>query len=302
MSPHDQTDEIIVIGDIASSYRFLNPLGRALLGPAVAKLADRLAELSRECGWDHVDHAAFAIWVAQQVEPGEQVVLLDKLLTQLDDVDHRLGSAHLLEAHRRHLVKGGLALALGKIPVDLLDGSGRQEITVVDDAAYTAGTLTAAVAALERVGLRVRRVLLGASTARADLRIRACGVEELEIFHRRRAIGDIIHARDVCPWLPFSGREPAPTSGQPPSGARIAPLLHQDGGWLADPRLARDWSILDIVTAGMVTVGRHLGRDPLPEDLRLLGPHVAVPVGSGIPRAGTGLGALIAAQRAASPP
>ena len=288
---------MMIIDDFHSSARFLNPLGRALLEAPARRLSARVTELAAVCGWPLVDHSAFAAWVESQCELDDPIVVLDKLLFDSSGAKSA-GRSYPLRAHRRQGADGSLHLDLGSLPIGLSQRHGVSRVTLVDDAAYTSGTLATVVCCLDRIGVRVHRVLLAVSTLRAEARIRAAGVPDVRVFHPRRATGDVIHARDLCLWCPFSGRASTSEAPLSPARERIAPLLHLEGAWLTDPRLASDPVLFELVADGIAALGRHLGRNPHPVALSLLGPNVAIPVGSGLAEfPGLGLGELLATHR-----
>lgn len=282
---HDRGVRITLIDDIRAASDYLSPFGQRLLGPDLAHLSKHLRFLAKRHGWDVIDHGDFSAWVWSVVSSQDVIVTLDKLASPLVQVSTDEPRLYYRWTAHRQLAEGGqLALHLASLSSEVAESALEGSVTIIDDAAYTGRTLSAALDQLKTAGIDVPNVLVATCTRRAAERLWSRHGVRLLSFHQDFARGDIIHARDTYPWLPFSGREwVGEKEEKPPHNlpySRIAPLFHDQGRWLSDPNLAQDPLLWDLAASCLESLRRILGRAPIASDLSLLGPHVAVPFDS----------------------
>jgi hypothetical protein len=210
------------------------------------------------------------------------VVVLDKLFTSPFARNRRLW--HAASVHRRLLGDGSLDLHVSGLPAASLQDGDRM-FALVDDATYTGGTLSGVLDKLTSAGIAIRRVLVAVAKERARQQIAVCHSVAVEAYYDQPVDGDVIHARDVYPWLPHSGRASevvdashAESPPGPASRRRIAPLLHEDGAWLTHPCLAASPVLRELAVSAVYRLRSHLRREPLVSDIGILGRHVAVPL------------------------
>lgn len=264
---------LTLLSDIGSAAEQLSPLGRALFAGELGELTRRLQELADRHGWDVIDHIAFRDWAAFRLRSCDVVFVLDKLaLPHLNASNLRHDA---VRAHRRLGSDGHLVLELDYVVEECRSRSGAT-VAVLDDAAYTGSTLAGVLDVLNGCGTEPRRVLVAATSERARRQVTARGVT-LEAYSPRPVVGDVIHARDVFPWLPHSGRSAAGALARVPP-RRIAPVLYQDGAWLTHPVLSRDRCLRDLAASALQRLRDYLGREPTVADVALLGADVAVPL------------------------
>ncbi|MFD7708865.1 hypothetical protein ACFV6E_08905 [Streptomyces sp. NPDC059785] len=249
-----------------------------MLAENLEALARTLAGLAARHHFDVVDHSLFTEWATARLTGYTDVVVLDKLFTP--PPGEGATRYHAVRAHRRLAAHGQLVLdiegRLGRLSgLPLADPEVR--VALVDDAAYTGDTLVGVLNGLARSGITVERVLVAVATERAQKLLAARTDAVAEVFFPGPVRGDVIHARDVYPWLPHSGRS-AKASGTLAPPRRIAPLLHRDGAWLTHPALAASPALRTLAASAVDRLHGHLGREPLVADVALLGGHVAVPL------------------------
>ncbi|WP_369199233.1 phosphoribosyltransferase [Streptomyces sp. PU-14G] len=267
-------EPITVIDDIRAAAARLSPLGRRLLGGDIDRFAARLAALAEENGWTLVGHDDFTAWTEAELGPRDVAVVLDKLAQHSSRMPARCVP---VGTHRHLRPDGGLRLELVGLPQDFAETAVGARVSVVDDAAYTGDTLCAVLKLLAGAGAQVERVLVAVSSSRAEQRLsREMGMRT-SAFLGRPVRGDVIHARDAYPWLPFSGRA-ADTLSTAPLSARIAPLLYNGGRWLSHPALMRDRLLRELAVSVVDRLRSFLGREPVASDVTLFGPSVAVPL------------------------
>jgi hypothetical protein len=266
----------IIIDDLDAAAAFLDPPVRRALAPVLSALrAELLALAAGHHGWPVVAYDGFAPWIASRCGAGAFV--LDKLLPAGATPGGRVAlTAHRVLAEGVPPIAGAAArspaqrLELGVPPLTADAADGRP---LVDDAAYTGTTLAAAARA---VG--ARRAFAYVASRRAVSHLDAAGVA-LEARHLAPAGHDILHLRDLIPWLPWSGRRVAGRAELSCAAGvvevRLAPLLHAGGAMFqlrpGDPLAAA-------VHAATGPALAALGGDPAVADLPRLGRGLAAPV------------------------
>jgi hypothetical protein len=270
-------ESISLVLDIQAAAEQLSPLGRELLKDDLEVLARTLQDLASAHGWNVIDHGRFTEWTASRLEKYDEVLVLDKLFVAPSGGDGP--RYHRVAAHRRLGAGGQLVLDVSGLPDSLAAGDPAVRVAVVDDAAYSGGTLAGVLDRLATCGFAVDRVFVSATTERARQRLEMQSGVPVDAYFPEPVRGDVIHAHDVYPWLPHSGRRAEPSGTQVPA-RRIAPLLHRDGAWLSDPALAQAPALRRIAASAVDVFRDHLGREPVAADVALLGRDVAVPLPS----------------------
>ncbi|MCX0246602.1 hypothetical protein [Streptomyces drozdowiczii] len=267
-------EPISLILDIQAAARQLSPFGRELLHDDLEALSRILLDLASSRGWNVVVHERFTSWVTPQLEKYDEVLVLDKLFVMPVGGDGP--RYHHVAAHRRLGAGEQLVLDLAGLPDSLTEGGAGVRVAVVDDAMYSGDTLDGVLGRLASYDFAVEQVFVSAATERARQRLERHGVP-VDTYAPEPVRGDVIHAHDVYPWLPHSGRRAEPPGTRMPA-RRISPLLHRSGAWLTDPALAQAPDLRRIAVSAVDRLSVRLGREPVAADVALLGTHVAVPL------------------------
>jgi hypothetical protein len=272
----------VVIDDAAAALAHLSEVGRQLVAPTTATVCAAIRAAAADRRWPVVPYETFVAWV-RRLPPRDDIWLVADKVFPVEALGvaaavvdlHRAWSAPGLDAlHSRLSVEIGL-------PTEQLEPG--TTVTLLDDCAYTGRTIRAAIGALHGRGVRVSRVVLGASPAAVTGHDRALGVEIVAQHVVPRGC-DILHMRDFLPWLPFSGRR---VHGRPGlvcrDGSvldhRLAPALFEGGAWL---HIGDDLALRRTIEAGagevVAALGAYLGRPARIVDLGLLGRSVGIPI------------------------
>ncbi|WUS99733.1 phosphoribosyltransferase [Streptomyces sp. NBC_00708] len=270
-------EPISLILDVQAAASQLSPLGRELLRDDLEALPRILLDLASARGWNVVDHERFTAWAIPQLEKYDEVLVLDKLFVGPTGGDGP--RYHRVAAHRRLGAAGQLVLDLSGLPDTLDAADPGVRVAVVDDAMYSGGTLTGVLDRLASYGFTVDRVFVSAATERARQHLERHSGVPVDAYFPEPVRGDVIHAHDVYPWLPHSGRRAEPPGTRVPA-RRISPLLHRNGAWLSDPELAQAPALRKVAASAVDRLRDHLGREPVATDVALLGTDVAVPLPS----------------------
>jgi hypothetical protein len=158
----------------------------------------------------------------------------------------------------------------------------KEPISIVDDAAYSGGTLELACERVRNHGGTIGRLIVCAAREKAMKHLKGLDYEML-CQHVVPDGLDILHLRDFFPWLPLSGRK---IYGCGPLVCdkvaleyRLAPVAFRDGEWLHlrhDPEIR----LLTLTAARsfVLRLDKHLGRPARVRDLPLLGEDVGIPL------------------------
>jgi len=195
--------EPLIIDDIGPSLQAMTNLGRQLLDSSVGRLRNAVHGFATRRRWAVVKHSSFSAWARQvAVETGLQWLMLDPLIpATADGVWWPLRVSRVHDAGKTFLT-GSIVSGLGG-RIDLASSTGLMGI--VDDASSSGSTLRAVFQAAMASGLSIKHVLVCASTRLAR---EALTQTDRELRWSDHVPGDwrILHLRDGCPFLPFSGR------------------------------------------------------------------------------------------------
>jgi hypothetical protein len=269
----------LIIDDVTAAVSALAEPARSIVVSSADSVREAVLDFAVRRGWYVVHHKTFATWALQSLRSaGAPSLALDPLFPVPSPSDriHKLRISRDYDQNetavcRRYRVTGaGLASTLQGISGD---------IVIVDDAASSGSTILHVCGCVAACGLEVSEVFVCASSRSARDRVRQ--VLPAARWHAL-VTGDwkVIHLRDGCPYLPFSGRR----SDQPP-------VVGANGGTIAvnsPPSELRGnlWSVLSLdsrvraaVAAARSDVARRLslelGRTACVRDLEYLGPDVS---------------------------
>lgn len=268
----------LIIDDVTAALGAMTDLGRAVTSEAAECVRSSVLDFAIRRDWAVVPYGAYVSWVLESVAHSDTLWLtLDPLFPISSNErirglrisrDFDLGATVV----RPHYRFDG-----GSVPT-ALQGVG-PNIGVFDDAASSGGTLRRVTSLLSGVGLSVSaiRICAASRTARDVVRHIVPGAE-----WRALVLGDwkVIHLRDGCPYLPFSGRPSSEVPLVGSSGREIhvvtSPFEVRGNLWSV---LALDSRICAAVAAARTDIARRLsfeiGRKADLRDLDLLGQDVA---------------------------
>lgn len=261
----------VVMDDVAAACAQLTDEGRAIVRRSSDLIRSTVLRFAADRAWPVVSHCVFADWVVARAESPFQWIVLDPLLAP-----SRLSSGIPARVTRAASGDGYILSDCIGDAVSQLNRS--RDVGIVDDNAVSGATLTYVAEQLERLGLRVRRILVASS-----------GLEAREQIARRFAPmttmlqGNFraIHVRDLIPFLPHAGRRlagmgPVSTHARPIE-RRVVPL--PGSVWdevRREPSVRR--AVADAHGLLLDDFEKMLGRAPIVMDVARLGTHVPLPV------------------------
>jgi hypothetical protein len=275
MAAHRSPVPALLIDDLDEAAARLSPFARTLLEEDLTSLRRLLLEHATWNEWRVLSYASFVDWSASLAD-GSLVVIADKLYP----TDRLRGQALCVEVHRYWMADSAERQVFVEPESRCVIPAG-EPVVVIDDAAWSGSTLHEVCTLANSAGGKVREVIVGAATPHAEEMLRKTGLT----FSRLAAVPegwDILHARDFCPWLPYSGRKLRSAPGVNDTGlaVRLAPLFHNDGAWLQLGKQPFHSRLTDLALCGIDRLESHLGRVATVHDLRLLGPNVSLPIDS----------------------
>jgi hypothetical protein len=266
--------QIVVIDDVAAAIAWLSTLGRAVVSPPAQIVREIAVRELAAAGCIIVPHGDFVEWVSRQLDQSVKWFVLDPLI-----------QAELLpcDARRWHLTRvmrdGGHSHAHQGRPDSEFAGC---ECGIVDDAAHTGGTLLTALAHLTERGAVLDDVLVCSASESARLAVRRA-FPDIAWAQLIRGDHDVLHLRDICPFLPFSGRRVVDKPHVAVASGTVEVRVPADGfadalwrGLIGRSKL-RD-GIIRARSEVPKRFATQLGRQPLVDDLPLLGAQVPLPL------------------------
>lgn len=269
----------LIIDDIQSALSRMTELGREVVGPSAAAIRDAVANYALRRSWVVLGHRGYVDWASAIIkDDGRAWLVLDPLFP-IDALGSRVQRVRLTRVFddneavvRRKYVRGAHS--------ELFDAARvTEEVGLVDDAAGSGRTIRYMQGAVSQVGARITHIAVAASSRGAQESVRtAVGSPQWSQYLR----GDwrVIHLRDGCPYLPYSGR---------PTGQ--APIPCVEGGEIEVRVSAAEvvgslWGVLVMdatihaaVAAAPHDIAQRLGaalqREALISDLHLLGSTVS---------------------------
>lgn len=265
----------LLVDDLDESAAHLFPLGRLLLDGILVELRRSLKRHASSHGWRILPYASFVDWSMAFVD-ADLVLIMDKLYPA-----SRLSSSVIrVEAHRCWIdetVEREVSIQAAPEQAAL-----RGKVAVVDDATWSGNTLRELCWRVNVMGGTVTHIVVGAASPQALESLWPTGAKICTLMQIPKD-WDILHARDFCPWLPYSGRRIGSegASMAMSTGFQLAPLFYNAGAWLQlTPDCPCRREAVELALAFTVRLEEHLGRRALVRDLTLLGPEVSPPVGS----------------------
>ncbi len=265
----------VVIDDIDAALKRMSPLGRDVVGPAALTVRSELLAFAQRRGWCVVSYDEYARWGRGLVaDSGIEWLVLDPLLP-LD-----FPRLHPLRVTRR---ANGISIDAGTLPGVVTRGT---TVGLLDDASSSGTTIYTVSTMVEKAGARVSRVAVCASSSLGRGRVMR-SYRNVVWSDLVRGDWPTLHLRDGCPYLPFSGRRsPEMSSISSPSAIELRTPATMLPGSV--------WHSLTVVRAVCDTMrgARHdilmsletrLGRQPIIDDLTLLGSEVPAVIERSIP-------------------
>lgn len=265
----------VLIDDLDEAAARLSPFARTLLEEDLASLRRLLLEHATGNEWRVLSYASFVDWSVSLAD-GSLVIIADKLYPT-----SRLRSRTMCMEVHRYWMTDSVERQVFVEPEPRCAIPKDEPVVIIDDAAWSGSTLREVCTLANSAGGKVRQVIVGAATPHAEETLRKTGVT----FSRLTAVPDgwdILHARDFCPWLPYSGRKLGSTSPANHTGftIRLAPLFHNDGAWLQLGEHPCYGRLTDLALHGIDRLESYLGRAATIQDLHLFGPNVSLPIDS----------------------
>jgi len=248
---------LIIIDDIGAVCRLLPPKLRDAISPDVEKLRQEITGFARRKRYQILLHDDFSDWALTKIDTNDTIVSLDPLIgPAVDERIQRIGV-------HRYWSKTALEVrCTSDVDLHTLSGS-----ILIDDAVYTGSTLKAIFDA----GLAPKGVLTGTAKPSALDTLGSIAISA----HTQCLSGDILHLRDFCPLLPFSGRS---LLGRGP-GYRVSPLLNNGGAGL-HLQGETELRLVLLRQSGRIlgAIDRLFGRLIEPGDLNKICPEIAQPL------------------------
>jgi hypothetical protein len=275
MGVHRSPVPALLIDDLDEAAARLSSFARTLLSEDLSRLRQILLEHATWNEWRVLSYASFVDWSASLAD-GSLAIIADKLYPT-----NRLRSRTMcMEVHRYWMTDSAERQVFVEPESRCVIPNG-EPVVIIDDAAWSGSTLHEICTLANSAGGKVRQVIVGAATPHAEEMLSKTGAT----FSRFTAVPegwDILHARDFCPWLPYSGRKLGSTSLAKDTGftIRLAPLFHNDGAWLQLGKHPSQGRLTDLALHGIDRLESYLGRVATIQDLHLFGPNVSLPIDS----------------------
>jgi len=260
----------LVIDDLDAALAAMTEVGKSVAAESASLIRESVLRYAKRRGWTVISHGSFTQWATALIKSDERRwVVLDPLFPT-DGIAERALRLPL----RRASVAGQFEVS-GDL--DIMDQLGvRTTIGLLDDAAASGGTLRHVIRMARMRGLTVSKVVVCASTryARDALRPAIPSVPWVDYMP-----GDwrIVHLRDGCPHLPFTGGSLDLSASEAAKHTRqyaCSPTYCVRGSvWQA---LHLDREIQETIGRArariVIEMASVLGHPPTVSDVRLLGP------------------------------
>jgi len=196
----------LIIDDVQSALAHMTSLGRDVAtAPAIAIRAAVLNFAVRR-KWYLLEHQAYVDWCSEKIRHENRTwLVLDPLFPKIDNFSRLLHFrvTRNIDANPTSIVRR--TYAAGAEPLELNTANVHGSLGIIDDAAATGSTLRDVGRRVTQAGGEITHILLGASSREA--RNRVCGtIPPPQWAEYMRGDWSMIHLRDGCPHLPFSGR------------------------------------------------------------------------------------------------
>ena len=263
---------VLIIDDVDAALAQMTAHGQEVVGDCCRRVRDAVREYAARRGWTVVSHNAYMQWVSETLHHDTKEWLILDPLIRTDVLGHR---AHSFRLTRRSVGPPGTA----HIADALMRICTQGPVGIVDDAAASGITLRTMCDLVRKSGGEVAQILLCASTrsARDSLSV-ATRTARLQEFAGRQD-WRILHLRDGCAYLPFSGRGGAHPSVTLADGAIV------DVRFATTSLAASPWRVLfmdSAIRAAILAlraevptrIASSLGRQGVVSDLPVLGTWV----------------------------
>ena len=246
----------------------MSTLGAHIVGDSARTVREAVRKLASRWGWTVVAYEAFFGWAVDVIaRSADKWVALDPLFP-VGEYSNKVTAARL----RRGSSVGQVEVTGGW---DFLSGEGEQSLAIIDDAVASGATMSQACKLVSRAGRRVSYIAVCASNPEARRYVRQFAREAIWADYVR---GDwrILHLRDGCPHLPYSGRR---TSGLDAVHSKSGPVELRAPPWAVPGSLWQvlclDREVQSVMVSARLEVSRVLGellcRPATVADLALLG-------------------------------
>jgi hypothetical protein len=268
-------DGYLIIDDVTPALAMMSVLGREIASPAADDVRTAIVEASAKRGWLVVDHSLFASWATDELTTDARPWLVLDPLLDVAPFTPRVRACRI----SRPLGNGTPLLTPPVLAnCESIDWSAflGQSIGMVDDAITTGRTVSRMLGETSQRGVIAGRMLVCAASRPACDMLRA-RAPSLQL--RAYVPGDwnTLHLRDICPYLPYSGRLASTLAVQGTGGTSVEVRVPSD---LVPGHL---WSAICVERGIACTVRgararcarlfrTALGREPTIRDLLGLGP------------------------------
>lgn len=265
----------LIIDDVHASLSRMTELGRHVVSASADTIRDAVLAYAARRNWFVLRHRTYVDWASEAVKRDENNWLVLDPLFPLDDLGDRVQGVRLTRRfdNNETVVVREYVLSGRSASADLSRISGN--VGVIDDAAASGNTLKQIARLVAEAGGRIAQIRVAASArgAREALPMPARTAQWSEFV---RGDWRIIHLRDGCPHLAFSGR---PTDQVPVPGVDGAPVEIRVLSSAVDGNLwqvlCMDRAVRDAVAAARLDVARRfdaaMGRPACVRDVCLLG-------------------------------
>jgi hypothetical protein len=249
--------------------RATTELGRSILSDSAEGVRRAVVAFAKRRGWTVIDHGAFVNWAVQEALQQEFGWLV------LDPLIQVSGSSRMRRCQLTRTYEPNQGRAAGwQGGIEAWDGFGAS-VGVIDDAVSSGRTMLRVGTSIAPYRTSIKSVVVCASTHLARIEILS---RHPQSKWNQFLPGDwrVIHLRDGCPYLPYSGRpiqpETKPDACEPQVNVRVPPMAIEGNLWQVlwldhGIRTAIEWA-REAVPLGLMHA---LGRRALVRDLMRLG-------------------------------
>jgi hypothetical protein len=266
----ERLEDLCVIDDLDEAVKHCSPVGRTILGESVELVRASIRVALAKHRWTLIAHDEYRSWASQRIQEVDAAsFVLDPLLDCefLQPPTVRLRVSRILQSDGRMELT-----CLSHVPT-----AGYRDVMIVDDAAASGRTISGVASMLIARDVRTSSVTVCASS------------DESRRFVRRRypwidwrsmlpGNWRTLHARDILPLLPYSGRPVAtPDCGGEVQRRRLCPVTIDGSSWrvlFVDTKFRQ--AILNLNDKILARFEVEVGRPPQVADLPLLGAEIGV--------------------------
>ncbi len=253
--------------DVPAALAIMSSDGGAMADEGAQAVRSAVRAHAARRGWEVVPHRLYADWATKTVAAdGRHWLILDPLLRG-EEIAERGTRTNLTRCADARFLSPVTGFELDKL-------AGHPTVGVVDDAVSSGRTLCQLSRLCVQAGSRIEGVAVGCSSrvGRATVESRVPGVRWFAFLP-----GDwqVLHLRDGCPFLPYSGRplrSVASPTGSVPADLRLPSWLAVGSIWQV---LWLDDDVKQAIRSGyrrvLGVLAARLGRPPQIDDVSLFG-------------------------------